>query len=72
MLARLKCALRGHQYRVLRLLSPTARKIGCACCGKEWAMSDSVRCVVRWDADFEALYAPGGVLDPNRVMGGQL
>jgi len=66
---RLLCALLGHKYRVLRQMNRGARKIGCdRCCGA-WGMHDATRAVVPWDADLEAMYAPGGPLDPAHYKG---
>jgi hypothetical protein len=55
-LKKLICALFGHCYVVQRVFSPTSRKVGCARCGKEWGMHDSVRAFVPWDGELEQLY----------------
>ena len=62
MLERLICAVFGHRYVVERVLNHGARKVGCTRCGKHWAMHDGTRSFVPWDGEFEALYAPGGIL----------
>ena len=62
MVKRLMCAAFGHNYVVERVLNHGARKVGCTRCGKHWAMHDETRSFVPWDGDFEAMYAPGGIL----------
>jgi len=62
MLERLICAVLGHRYVVERVMNHGARKVGCTRCGKHWAMHDATRSFVPWDGEFEALYAPGGIL----------
>ena len=59
---RLFCAALGHRYVVERVMNPGARKVGCTRCGKQWAMHDETRSFVQWDGEFEAFYAPGGIL----------
>ena len=66
---RLACLAVGHQYRVLRRMNPGARKVGCDRCGCAWGMHDETRAFVPWDSDLEALYAPGGPLDPAHYKG---
>lgn len=66
----LACNLTGHRYTVAREFG-SARKVTCSRCRATWAMHDSTQSFLPWDADFEALYAPGGVLategpDSNR------
>lgn len=56
------CFLFGHKYYVARVMNPRARKVGCARCGKFWAMHDPTRSFLEWDGEFEELYAPGGLL----------
>ncbi len=58
---------RSHQYRVLRRMNPGARKVGCDRCGAVWGMHD--RTFVPWDSELEAMYAPGGPLDPETYKG---
>lgn len=67
MFERLVCAVAGHRYTVERRLSAEARKIRCARCERAWAMHDGLRIILPWDADFEALYAPGGPLHPGET-----
>ena len=62
MLERLFCAALGHRYVVERVLNHGARKVGCTRCGRHWAMHDETRSFVEWDGEFEAFYAPGGIL----------
>lgn len=62
MLERLLCAVLGHRYVVERVLNHGARKVGCTRCNRHWAMHDGTRSFVAWDGEFEALYAPGGIL----------
>lgn len=62
MIKRLMCAAFGHNYVVERVLNHGARKVGCTRCGKHWAMHDETRSFVLCDGDFEAMYAPGGIL----------
>ena len=62
MLERLICAVFGHRYVVERVLNHGARKVGCTRCGRHWAMHDGTRSFVPWDGEFEAMYAPGGIL----------
>ena len=66
---RLACLLVGHQYRVLRRMNPGARKVGCDRCGCAWGMHDRTRAFVPWDSEFDAMYAPGGPLDPAHYKG---
>lgn len=66
---RLACMVVGHQYRVLRRMNPGARKVGCDRCGAVWGMHDRTRTFVPWDDEFEAMYAPGGPLDPEHYKG---
>ena len=66
---RLACMLVGHQYRVLRRMNPGARKVGCDRCGAVWGMHDRTRTFVPWDSELEAMYAPGGPLDPETYKG---
>jgi hypothetical protein len=68
MLEQLICAVFGHRYIVERVLNPGARKVGCTRCEKRWAMHDGTRSFVPWDAELEALYAPGGVLEEKGEM----
>ena len=68
MLERLICAVFGHRYIVERVLNPGARKVGCTRCDKHWAMHDGTRSFLPWDAEFEALYALGGVLEEKGEM----
>lgn len=62
MLERLLCAVLGHRYVVERVLNHGARKVGCTRCRNHWAMHDGTRSFVPWDGEFEAFYAPGGIL----------
>lgn len=57
----LACKLTGHRYAVAREFGG-ARKVTCSRCGAAWAMHDATRSFLPWDADFESLYAPGGLL----------
>lgn len=69
MFERLKCLLLGHKYRVQRRMHPGARKVGCERCRRAWGMHDATRSFVPWDDEFEAMYAPGGSLDPAHYKG---
>lgn len=62
MLSKLICSAFGHRYTVDRVLNDGARKVGCARCGKSWAMHDATRSLIPWDSELEALYAPEGDL----------
>ena len=62
MMEKLLCAVLGHRYVVERVLNHGARKVGCTRCGRHWAMHDGTRSFVEWDGEFEALYAPDGIL----------
>jgi len=66
---RLACMVVGHKYRVLRRMNPGTRKVGCDRCGAAWGMHDATRAFVPWDSDLEAMYAPGGPLDPAHYKG---
>lgn len=66
---RLWCFLFGHDYKVLRVMNRGARKLGCPRCLGTWGMHDATRTVVPWDTDLEAMYAPGGPLDPAHFKG---
>lgn len=68
-LARIICFCLGHEYRVIRVLNSGARKICCDRCSGVWGMHDATRLVVRWDDELEAVYAPGGPLDPETYKG---
>lgn len=66
----LACKLAGHQYTVAREFG-SARKVTCSRCRAAWAMHDDSRSFLPWDSEFEAMYAPGGMLategpDSNR------
>ena len=61
MLERLMCAVFGHKYVVEREFVG-ARKVGCTRCLRKWGMHDGTRSFVPWDGEFEAMYAPGGML----------
>lgn len=61
----ISCKTLGHKYRVLRRMNTGARKVGCDRCGAVWGMHDQTRSFVPWDDELEAMYAPGGLLDPN-------
>lgn len=67
MLERLLCAVLGHRYVVERVMNHGARKVGCTLCDRHWAMHDGTRSFVQWDGEFEALYAPGGILASDDV-----
>lgn len=56
-LQQLVCALTRHDYVIEKRFTRYSRKIGCTRCGKQWAMNDDVRCILPWDAEFEAFYA---------------
>lgn len=66
---RLLCSIIGHQYRVVRRMTPGARKVGCDRCRQQWAMHDRTRAFVPWNGELEAMYAPGGPLDPATYKG---
>ena len=66
---RLACTVAGHQYRVLRRMNPGERKVGCDRCRCTWGMHDRTRTFVPWDSSFDAMYAPGGPLDPETYKG---
>lgn len=66
MIERLLCAVIGHRYVIERVLSPTARKVGCTRCYRHWGMHDPTRSFVEWDSDLESLYAADGVLS-NKI-----
>lgn len=59
---RIVCKLIGHRYRATRVLSYGAMQVCCKTCGKLWAMHHDTKSFLPWDADFEALYSPGGAL----------
>ena len=61
---RLVCAVASHEWRVVRKMNPGSRKVACDRCGGCWAMHDPTQTLVPWDDEFEAMYAPGGPLDP--------
>lgn len=69
LLSRIGCFILNHEYRVVRVMNPGARKLKCARCRKEFGMHDRTRSVVPWDSDLEAMYAPGGPLDPATYKG---
>jgi len=66
---RLACMVAGHKYRVERRMNPGARKVVCDRCGAAWGMHDATRSLVPWDDQLEAMYAPGGPLDPATYKG---
>ena len=66
---RLVCLVAGHEYRVLRRMNPGARKVGCDRCLCTWGMHDRTRAFVPWDDSMDAMYAPGGPLDPAHYKG---
>jgi len=65
----LRCLIGRHAFFVQRRMNPGARKVGCHRCGKTWAMHDRTRAFVPWDSEIEAMYAPGGPLDPAVFKG---
>lgn len=67
MFARLVCAVVGHRNIVERRMSAQARKVRCERCERAWATHDGLRVAVPWDAEFEALYSPGGPLHPGET-----
>ncbi len=67
--ARLMCWLFGHDYRVVRVMNPGARKLRCDRCQESFGMHDGTRTLVLWDSQLEAMYAPGGPLDPEHFKG---
>ena len=69
MFERLLCAVLGHRFVVERQLNPRARKVGCTRCQRKWAMHDPTRTFEPWDLEFEALYAPGGLLSESAAQG---
>ena len=50
------CWIFGHSYFVRRELNHESRCLGCHRCPRFWAMNDSVRALLEWDADFTELY----------------
>ena len=62
MISKLLCAIFGHRYVIERVLNAGARKVGCTRCRSHWAMHDETRSFVQWDGEFEAFYAPDGIL----------
>ena len=69
MFERIMCALFRHHFVIERVLNERARKVGCTRCGRSWAMHDPTRTFVPWDAEFESLYAPGGLLSESAAQG---
>ncbi len=55
------CLFFGHDYFLLKKLTPWSRKLGCKRCGQEFAMNDDCRAVVDWDDRFENLYRSHGI-----------
>ena len=45
------------------------KRQGCDRCGAVWGMHDRTRTFVPWDSELEAMYAPGGPLDPETYKG---
>lgn len=66
-ISRVICATLGHRYVVERVLSHSARKVGCTRCKNHWAMHDRTRSFVEWNGEFEEFYAPGGILDETTI-----
>lgn len=55
----LKCRAGHHQYFVKQVVSEQARKVGCHCCDREWAMHIGDRIIVPWTLEFDAFYGVG-------------
>ena len=55
------CFFFGHKYQVTQKLSPTTRRLCCKRCRKMFAMSDDLRTVLPWDAEFHQMYESHGV-----------
>jgi hypothetical protein len=68
-IGRIVCFIAGHKYRVVRRMNPGARKVTCDRCHATWGMHDQTRAFVPWDSQLEAMYAPGGPLDPEHYKG---
>lgn len=66
LLQRLRCWFDQHDLRVARRLGPFSEKVHCDACDKDFAVNHSTETMLPWDAEFEALYAPGGILDPKK------
>ena len=60
--ARLMCAVTGHIYVLEQKLGGGAEKVACYRCKSLWAVYAPTMAVIPWDAEFEALYSPGGAL----------
>jgi hypothetical protein len=54
------CAFGKHKYEVIQKFGPKARRVGCPCCGGEWAMNDEFKAFVEWDGCFAELYQSYG------------
>lgn len=66
MVKKIKCWLFGHKYRVVQLFAGTARRVKCDECGGDWSMCDQAKAFVRWDSEFEDMYAEFGfkIIEP--------
>jgi hypothetical protein len=62
------CVIFGHNYRVLRRMTATQRKVGCARCKETWAMCDETRSLVAWDGVFEEMYKPRRATRNRRLL----
>jgi len=71
MFERIFCAVFGHQYFVERVLNAGARKVGCMCCNRHWAMHDGTQSFLEWDEEFEEFYSPEGIMAKMRHPSGR-
>ena len=55
------CFIFGHKYAIAQKLTHDTRRLCCKRCRKSFAMSDSVKSVLAWDADFHRLYESYGI-----------
>ncbi len=54
------CYLIGHKYRVTQVFDSENRRVSCCRCKQCFAMNDSVRSILPWDAEFHNMYKSHG------------
>lgn len=55
------CLLFGHDFFLIKKLTPHSRKLGCHRCDLHFAMNDDVHAVIQWSSDVEEMYRRHGV-----------
>lgn len=59
MIGRILCFFGRHAYVTTQLFGDS-RRVTCARCGRMFAMSDQLKIITPWDADFHRMYERHG------------